>query len=239
MSSIHVVFALQATTASDAVSRAYQGLSRRIIVALLEEERRSAFLNREVKLLASCHDVSSPDHASDSRAPADALDLGTQLSRSALARSLRNIFEQASSGDGVVDDCSWSLLTYCILPRVHGDGALTEERVRARLTNIMPYHTILLDDTSPGAADGLVRLARAAPMDASPTIERFAQVLSPLKTFERMACDADLSLRQFVELACHFVYWGRAMIVSPVCESNRYIVTPEGELQVDSLVAMQ
>ena len=61
--------------------------------------------------------------------------------------------------------------------------------------------------------------------DASPALRRLIRQCSPLKSFRSLAVDCDLSLTQVFELTGHLLYWGRATIIYPVCESNLYVVS--------------
>jgi len=60
------------------------------------------------------------------------------------------------------------------------------------------------------------------------------QVYSPLKSFQTLAADADLVLDQVYQLARHLVYWAKATVIFPLCESNVYVVSPTAPLSVDS-----
>ena len=61
--------------------------------------------------------------------------------------------------------------------------------------------------------------------DASPALRRLIRQSSPTKSFRSLAVDCDLSLMQVFQLTGHLLYWGRATVIYPVCESNLYVVS--------------
>ena len=62
--------------------------------------------------------------------------------------------------------------------------------------------------------------------DSSPALRRLIRQCSPVKSLRTLAVDCDLSLMQVFQLSGHLLYWARATIIYPVCESNVYIVSP-------------
>ena len=62
--------------------------------------------------------------------------------------------------------------------------------------------------------------------DSSPALRRLIRQCSPVKSFRSLAVDCDLSLMQVFQLSGHLLYWARATIIYPICESNVYIVSP-------------
>lgn len=49
---------------------------------------------------------------------------------------------------------------------------------------------------------------------------------NPLKSLQTLAADSDLTLAQVFQLTGHLVYWAKATIIYPLCESNVYVVSP-------------
>lgn len=70
--------------------------------------------------------------------------------------------------------------------------------------------------------------------DASPALARLIQVYSPLRSLQCLAADADLVLSHVFQLAGHLVYWAKATIIYPLCESNVYVVSPDAPTFVGS-----
>ncbi|KAK6642301.1 hypothetical protein RUM44_014024 [Polyplax serrata] len=95
------------------------------------------------------------------------------------------------------------------------------------LESIRPYHGLLL----------LVDphdLFESSPPDSSPALLRLIQVYSPLKSFQTLAADADITLTHVFQLTGHMVYWAQAMVIYPVCENNIYVVAPNAPTHANS-----
>ncbi|XP_059978617.1 GATOR1 complex protein NPRL3 isoform X3 [Lagenorhynchus albirostris] len=73
-----------------------------------------------------------------------------------------------------------------------------------------PYHALLLlsDEKS---------LLGELPIDCSPALVRVIKTTSAVKNLQQLAQDADLALLQVFQLAAHLVYWGKAIIIYPLC----------------------
>lgn len=83
-----------------------------------------------------------------------------------------------------------------------------------------PYHGLLLLIEPLNLLDSL-------PIDSSPALKRLIQMYSPLKSLQTLAADSDLTLTQVFQLTGHLVYWAKATIIYPLCESNVYVVSPD------------
>ena len=59
---------------------------------------------------------------------------------------------------------------------------------------------------------------------------------NPLRPLQTLALEADLSLFQVSQLVCHLVYWAKATIIYPLCETNVYIISPHADTQATSLL---
>lgn len=70
-------------------------------------------------------------------------------------------------------------------------------------------------------------LLDSLPLDSSPALRRLIQMYSPLKSLQTLAADSDLTLTQVFQLTGHLVYWAKATIIYPLCESNVYVVSPD------------
>lgn len=80
-------------------------------------------------------------------------------------------------------------------------------------------------------------LLESLPIDSSPALKRLVQVYSPLKSLQSLAADADLTLAQVFQLTGHLVYWAKAKIIYPLCESNVYVVSPDAVITAQLLEA--
>lgn len=77
-------------------------------------------------------------------------------------------------------------------------------------------------------------LLQSSPPDSSPALLRLIQVYSPLKSFQTLAADADVTLTHIFQLTGHMVYWAQAMVIYPLCENNIYVVAPDAPTHVSS-----
>lgn len=59
------------------------------------------------------------------------------------------------------------------------------------LQNLKPYHGILL-------LEDILTLLNSLPPDASPSLTRFLKVYSPLKNFQMISADSDLTIAQVI-----------------------------------------
>jgi len=67
-------------------------------------------------------------------------------------------------------------------------------------------------------------------IDCSPALKRLIQMYNPLKSLQTLAADSDLTLAQVFQLTGHLIYWAKATIIYPLCESNIYVVSPDATL---------
>lgn len=72
----------------------------------------------------------------------------------------------------------------------------------------------------------------------SPSFACFRKLVSPGITLERLAAEADLTLRHVFELVTHLVSWGAAALIYPVCESNFYVPHPRADVALSSRNAL-
>ncbi|XP_023377233.1 GATOR complex protein NPRL3 [Pteropus vampyrus] len=95
-----------------------------------------------------------------------------------------------------------------------------------------PYHALLLlsDEKS---------LLSELPLDCSPALVRVIKTTSAVKNLQQLAQDADLALLQVFQLAAHLVYWGKAIIIYPLCENNVYMLSPNASVCLYSPLAEQ
>ncbi|KAJ8719690.1 hypothetical protein PYW08_011865 [Mythimna loreyi] len=252
---INIVFALQAS-ASHSVVKCYYDLSKRLGKALRHEEKRCSYLTEEMKIMLAAHDevsaldsemngdnddedenlrhsVSSATYSSENGAdttPKSAFHL--ILQRSSLARSMKSVFEELSStGIVQVRINKWVLLSFCLphkAHQIHNRGLIIEpETIDKCLQKLRPYHGILLM-VNPND------LLASIPLDSSSALLRLIKLYSPLKSLQTLAIEADLTLKQVSQLTGHLVYWAKATVIYPLCESNVYVVAPGANVHIHS-----
>jgi len=91
------------------------------------------------------------------------------------------------------------------------------------LNSLRPYHGILLL-TEP------LDLLESLQIDCSPALKRLIQMYNPLKSLQTLAANSDLTLAQVFQLTGHLIYWAKATIIYPLCESNVYVISPDAIL---------
>lgn len=62
--------------------------------------------------------------------------------------------------------------------------------------------------------------------DYNPLLCLMCMLKRNFQNLQSLALDADLSLLQVSQLVTHLVYWGKATIIYPLCESNIYMLAP-------------
>ncbi|XP_035939417.1 GATOR1 complex protein NPRL3 isoform X2 [Halichoerus grypus] len=227
----NVVFALRAN-ADPSVINCLHTLSRRIATVLQHEERRCQYLTREAKLILALQDEVS--------AVADAND-GPQspfhhiLPKCKLARDLKEAYDSlCTSGVVQLHINSWLEVSFCLPHKIHYAAAslIPPEAIERSLKAIRPYHALLLlsDEKS---------LLGELPLDCSPALVRVIKTTSAVKNLQQLAQDADLALLQVFQLAAHLVYWGKAIIIYPLCENNVYMLSPNASVCLYSPLAEQ
>ncbi|XP_077302655.1 GATOR complex protein Nprl3 isoform X2 [Arctopsyche grandis] len=240
---INIVFALQAL-ASHSVVKCYYDLSKRLGKALRYEEKRRAFLSEEMKIMITVHDeLSSMDSDDEDNAdtsleccsipdnpPRSAFHI--ILQKSSLANSLKIVFEELSnSGIIQVRINNWVLVSFCLPHKAHqfhNRGLVIEpETIDRCLRSLRPYHgMLLLVDPN--------ELLETMPLDSSSSLIRLIMQYSPLKSLQTLAIEADLPLSQVFQLTGHLVYWAKATIIYPLCESNVYVIAPDAQVHLNS-----
>ncbi|XP_021939358.1 GATOR complex protein NPRL3 isoform X2 [Zootermopsis nevadensis] len=226
----NIVFALHAT-ASHSIVKCYYDLSKRLGVALRHEERRCGYLSQETKTMVMAHDEVSArpegEKADDADTPFDLI-----LQRSTLARNLKSVYDDLiSTGLVHVRVNRWIEVSFCLPQKVHQfykkDFIIEPESIHRCLQSLRPYHGLLLLVESNELLDHMHP-------DASPALVRLIRMYSPLKSLQTLAADADLTLSQMFQLAGHLLYWAKATVIYPLCESNVYVIAPDAPTHVNS-----
>ncbi|XP_004453043.1 GATOR1 complex protein NPRL3 isoform X2 [Dasypus novemcinctus] len=226
----NVVFALRAN-ADPSVISCLHSLSRRIAVVLQHEERRCQYLTREAKLILALQDeVSAVADDEGPQSPFHHI-----LPKCKLARDLKEVHDSlCASGVVRLHINNWLEVSFCLPHKSHhlASSLSPPEAIERSLKAIRPYHALLLLGDEKSLLDEL-------PVDCSPALVRVVKTASAVKNLQQLAQDADLALLQVFQLAAHLVYWGKAIIIYPLCENNVYMLSPSASLCVYSPLAEQ
>ncbi|XP_076644142.1 GATOR complex protein Nprl3 [Halictus rubicundus] len=218
----NIVFALPAQ-ASHSIVKCYYDLSKRLGIALRHEEKRCGFLTYEIKIMVSTHDEVAT--RSEGESDCDESPYELILQRSLLARDLKSVFNSLSTS-GIINIMinKWIQVRFCLPQKVHQfhkkGFVINPEIIDRCLNSLRPYHGLLLLIEPLNLLDTL-------PIDSSPALKCLIQMYSPLKSLQTLAADSDLTLTQVFQLTGHLVYWAKATIIYPLCESNIYVVSPD------------
>ncbi|XP_062359569.1 GATOR1 complex protein NPRL3 isoform X4 [Cinclus cinclus] len=235
----NVVFALRAN-ADPSVISCLHNLSRRIAIVLQHEERRCQYLTREAKLILAIQDEVSAMSESEcfeqqclcpGALPLRATE-GPQspfhhiLPKCKLARDLKETYDSlCTTGVVRLHINNWLEVSFCLPHKIHyvATNFIPPEAIERSLKSIRPYHALLLlnDEKS---------LLNELPLDCSPALVRVIKTTSAVKNLQQLAQDADLALLQVFQLAAHLVYWGKAIIIYPLCENNVYMLSPNASV---------
>jgi len=219
-----VVFALKAVAEYSTVE-IFHDLSQQIGVAIKYEERRCGYLTQEANILWQLQEevANLPAEAQVDISPfAMALQGGP---KSQLARSLKIIFEDISHNGYCYERIhNYIEISFCmpqkVYKRLNPCLDVEPESIWNCLEALRPYHGILLLYEERELLDKL-------PLDASPTLKKMLSHASPTNSFRTIASDSDLALLHVFHLAGHLLYWGLAIVIYPICETNIYVVSPK------------
>ncbi|NXK22093.1 NPRL3 protein, partial [Arenaria interpres] len=218
----NVVFALRAN-ADPSVINCLHNLSRRIAIVLQHEERRCQYLTREAKLILAIQDeVSAMSETTEGpQSPFHHI-----LPKCKLARDLKETYDSlCTTGVVRLHINNWLEVSFCLPHKIHyvATNFIPPEAIERSLKSIRPYHALLLlnDEKS---------LLNELPLDCSPALVRVIKTTSAVKNLQQLAQDADLALLQVFQLAAHLVYWGKAIIIYPLCENNVYMLSPNASV---------
>ncbi|NWR84493.1 NPRL3 protein, partial [Furnarius figulus] len=223
----NVVFALRAN-ADPSVINCLHNLSRRIAIVLQHEERRCQYLTREAKLILAIQDeVSAMSETTEGpQSPFHHI-----LPKCKLARDLKETYDSlCTTGVVRLHINNWLEVSFCLPHKIHyvATNFIPPEAIERSLKSIRPYHALLLlnDEKS---------LLNELPLDCSPALVRVIKTTSAVKNLQQLAQDADLALLQVFQLAAHLVYWGKAIIIYPLCENNVYMLSPNASVCLTAL----
>uniref|UniRef100_A0A4W5KC46 GATOR complex protein NPRL3 n=1 Tax=Hucho hucho TaxID=62062 RepID=A0A4W5KC46_9TELE len=214
--------------ADPSVISCMHNLSRRIAIALQHEERRCQYLTREAKLMLAMQDEVTNMTESDPQSPFRQI-----LPKCKLARDLKEAYDSlCTTGVVRLHINNWLEVSFCLPHKIHrvGGNHVPPEALERSLKAIRPYHALLLLDSEKA-------LLAQLPLDCSPALVRLIKTCSAVKNLQQLAQDADLNLLQIFQIAAHLVYWGKAIIVYPLCENNVYMLSPHANISLYSPLA--
>lgn len=216
----HIVFALRAQC-NYSIIPCYHELSQRLGLILRHEEERVGYLTQQMRCLMDAQDeVGRLPEAEQQQEH----QLSLAIERSHLARDIQTIYKDlCTSGEVRLYINKWVELSFCLpqkLHKRHFPGILVEpESIYECLEALRPYHCLLLLEEAHDLLDSLST-------DSSPALRRLIRQSSPLRSLRTLAVDTDLSLMQVFQLTGHLLYWGKATVIYPLCESNLYVLSP-------------
>lgn len=227
----NVVFALRAN-ADPSVISCMHNLSRRIAIALQHEERRCQYLTREAKLMLAVQDEITTMTETDGNPQSPFRQI---LPKCKLARDLKEAYDSlCTTGVVRLHINNWLEVSFCLPHKIHriGGNYIPPEALERSLKAIRPYHALLLLESEKALLSQL-------PLDCSPAMVRLIKTCSAVKNLQQLAQDADLALLQIFQIAAHLVYWGKAIIIYPLCENNVYMLSPHANICLYSPLAEQ
>uniref|UniRef100_A0A7N6A299 GATOR complex protein NPRL3 n=1 Tax=Anabas testudineus TaxID=64144 RepID=A0A7N6A299_ANATE len=228
----NVVFALRAN-ADPSVISCMHNLSRRIAIALQHEEQRCQYLTREAKLMLAVQDEITTMAESETSNGSPQSPFRQILPKCKLARDLKEVYDSlCTTGVVRLHINNWLEVSFCLPHKIHriGGNYIPPEALERSLKAIRPYHALLLLESEKALLNQL-------PLDCSPAMVRLIKTCSAVKNLQQLAQDADLALLQIFQIAAHLVYWGKAIIIYPLCENNVYMLSPHANISLYSPLA--
>lgn len=113
----------------------------------------------------------------------------------------------------------------------HKKGLVVEpEAIDRCLKSLKPYHGMLL-------LVDYTELLDCVPPSGAVMLTKLLNAYNPFKTLQNIATDADFAIKHVYELVGHLVYWAKATIIYPLCETNVYVIAPDAPLHNHSPLA--
>lgn len=225
--SFNLVFVLKAVAEYSIVEK-YQELALQLGLAMRFEEKCDQYLTNETRLMLTVHDeiTMEPENLSEPEQAYKVI-----LTKSKLANHLRTIYNclcETGIVSIMINDSTH--VSFCLPHRVHNTqhckNPVSVASIEDKIEEIRPYHGILIFDKK--------EVCSSLPDDYSPSITRLLNVYDPTKSLQCLASDADLPLTQIYQLTSHLVYWGKACIIYPLCDSNIYVLAATAQLSIHS-----
>jgi nitrogen permease regulator 3-like protein len=207
-------------------------LSKRLGLGLLYEERRVNYLTKEMKTMLKIHEDTVHDHVSE-------VIFDTIVQKSSLAQCLKTLYHDLCA-TGLINVVLNESVTLCFcLPQKAWNFRFSERKTKQNqpfidpeiidrcIASLKPYHGfLLLVDPS--------ELLDCVPPSGAKILLQLIESYNPLKSLQSMSSDSDLSLEQVNQMVGHLVYWAKATIIYPLCETNVYVISPEAPIHVNS-----
>ncbi|XP_031622101.1 GATOR complex protein NPRL3 [Contarinia nasturtii] len=230
---INIVFALYAQ-ASYSIVKCYYELSKRLGNALVYEENRVGYLTDEMKLILKTHDEVA-ENIEEGRSLQGITAFDQILERSSLALCLKTIYQDlCSTGLLNITINQFITLSFCLPQKAHQfhkKGVVVEpEAIDRCLKSLKPYHGMLL-------LVDYTELLDCVPPSGAVMLTKLLNAYNPFKTLQNIATDADFAIKHVYELVGHLVYWAKATIIYPLCETNVYVIAPDAPLHNHSPLA--
>ncbi|KAH8370497.1 hypothetical protein KR093_003681, partial [Drosophila rubida] len=220
---INIVFALHAQ-ASYSIVKCYHELSKRLGLALKFEEQRSGYLTEQTAYMARTHDEQQQQP----------LERTFELiaERCSLAKALKSICNDLCNTGLLSTTLNSNLtLTFCLPAKahqLHKKGSMVDpETIDRCLRALKPYHGMLL-------LVDFAELLDCVPPTGARMLWQLVDAYNPLISLQSMASNADLSIEHVYKLVSHLVYWAKATIIYPLCETNVYVIAPDAPLHTKS-----
>lgn len=125
-------------------------------------------------------------------------------------------------------------LSFCLPQKAHQfhkKGVVVEpEAIDRCLKSLKPYHGMLL-------LVDYTELLDCVPPSGAVMLTKLLNAYNPFKTLQNIATDADFAIKHVYELVGHLVYWAKATIIYPLCETNVYVIAPDAPLHNHSPLA--
>ncbi|XP_023178287.2 GATOR complex protein NPRL3 [Drosophila hydei] len=220
---INIVFALHAQ-ASYSIVKCYHELSKRLGLALKFEEQHSGYLTEQTALMARTHDEQQQQPLERT--------LELIAERCSLAQALKSICNDLCTTGLLSTTLNQNLtLTFCLPAKahqLHKKGSMVDpETIDRCLRALKPYHGMLL-------LVDFAELLDCVPPTGARMLWQLVDAYNPLISLQSMASNADLSIEHVYKLVSHLVYWAKATIIYPLCETNVYVIAPDAPLHTRS-----
>lgn len=177
------------------------------------------------------HDDTIYDHKSEKI-------FDTIVQKSSLAQCLKTLYHDLCA-TGLINVVLNESVTLCFcLPQKAWNFRFSERKTKGApfidpdiidrcIASLKPYHGfLLLVDPS--------ELLDCVPPSGAKILLQLIESYNPLKSLQSMSSDSDLSLEQVNQLVGHLVYWAKATIIYPLCETNVYVISPDAPIHVNS-----
>ncbi|XP_060579018.1 GATOR1 complex protein NPRL3-like [Ruditapes philippinarum] len=252
--SFNIAFVLEASHGPWIVS-CYQDLAKQLSVALKHEEKRCQYLSTQAKIMTK-------EHEEVPSLPEDMLTspYETIIQKSELGRQLQQIYDSLNShGLAHFYVNHWIEINFCLPHKLHylqtgyKSSKKQPEFIQKSLKSLRPYHGLLLLQSamfygkSPNRVDGYPALSDllkgCKPVSGESEFKRIIVVLLRVYIRRPLTCSIVMFylcvvyIFQVFQLVCHLVYWAKAVIIYPLCETNIYVLSPsENDLRSSKLV---